>query len=96
MITTIGNRHMNIIEFRLIKNYNRSNMLRERYRFLSPFTPPPLLLLLLLLLIFRRKRLERKLLHITWFGDRNDRRNFGGFLLLINKNKTHISSVIFR
>jgi hypothetical protein len=65
-------------------------MLRVRYHFLSPFTP----LLLLLLLLFRRERLERKLLHITWFVDRNDRRNFGGFLLLINKNITHISPVI--
>jgi hypothetical protein len=64
-------------------------MLRGRYRFLSPFTP-----LLLLLLLFRRERLERKLLHITWFVDRNDRRKFGGFLLLINKNKTYISPVI--
>jgi hypothetical protein len=88
MITTIGNRHRNIIEFRLIKNYNRSNVLRGRYHFLSPFTP------LLLLLLFRRERLERKLIHIIWFVDRNDRRNFGGLLLLINKNKTHISHVI--
>jgi hypothetical protein len=92
MITTIGNRHRNIIEFRLIsKNYNRSNMLRGRYRFLSPFT---LRLLLLLLLLFKRERLEMKLLHIPWFIDRNDRRNFGRFPLLINKNKTHISPVI--
>jgi hypothetical protein len=74
MITTIGNRHRNIIEFRLIsKNYNRSNMLRGRYRFLSPFTH-------LLLLLFRKERLERKILHKPWFIDRNDRRNFGGFL----------------
>jgi hypothetical protein len=57
MITTIGNWHRNIIEFRLIKNYNRSNMFKGRYRFLSPFAP-------LLLLLFRRERLERKLLHI--------------------------------
>jgi hypothetical protein len=91
MITTIGNRHRNIIEFRLIKNYNRSNMLRGRYRFLCPFTP----LILLLFPFFRRERLERKLLHIPWFIDINDRRNFGGFLLLINKNKTLIISVIF-
>jgi hypothetical protein len=63
-------------------------MLRGRYHFLSPFTP------LLLHLLFRRERLKRKLLHITWFVDRNDRRNFGGFLLLINKNKTHISPII--
>jgi hypothetical protein len=60
MITTIGNRHRNIIGFGLIKNYNRSNMLRGRYRFLSPFTPSPLLLLLLLVLPFKRERLERK------------------------------------
>jgi hypothetical protein len=60
-------------------------------------TVTPLLLLLLLLLhFFSRERLERKLLHITWFIDGNNRRNFGGFLLLINKNKTHISPVIFR
>jgi hypothetical protein len=64
MITTIGNKHRNIIEFRLIsKNYNRSNMLRGRYHLLSPFTPPPLLLLPL----FKRERLEMKLLHIPWF-----------------------------
>src|SRR5215216_3172251 len=91
MITTIGNRHRNIIEFRLIKNYNRSNMLRGKYRFLSPFTPP----FLLFLLLFRRERLERKLLHIPWFIVRENRRNFGGFLLFINKIKTHISPVIF-
>jgi hypothetical protein len=60
MITNIGNRHRNVIEFILIKNYNRSNMLRGRYCFLSPFTPP----LLLLLHFFRRERIERKLLHI--------------------------------
>src|SRR5215216_1936780 len=88
MITTIGNRHRNIIEFRLIKNYNRSNMLRGKYRFLSPFTPH-------FLLLFRRERLERKLLHIPWFIVRDNRRNFGGFLLFINKTKTHISPVIF-
>jgi hypothetical protein len=82
--------HRNIIEFKLIKNYNRSNMLRGRYRFLSPFTPS-----LLLLHFFRRERLERRLLHITWFIDGNKRRNFRGFLLLINKNKTHITPVIF-
>jgi hypothetical protein len=78
--------HRNIIEFRFIKNYNRSNMRRGRYRFFSPFTP---------LLLFGRERLERKLLHITWFVDRNDRRNFGGFLLFVNENKTHIRLVIF-
>jgi hypothetical protein len=65
-------------------------MLRGRYRFLSPFTH----LLLLLTLFFRRERLERKLLHIIWFTDRNDRRNFGGFLLSINKMETYISPVI--
>jgi hypothetical protein len=43
---------------------------------------------------YQRERFERELLHIPWFNDRNDRRNFGGFLLLINKNKTHISPVI--
>jgi hypothetical protein len=90
MITTIGNRNRSIIEFRFIKNYNRNNMLRGRYSFLSPFT-----FVLLILPLFRRERLERKLLHITWFIDGNDRRNFGGFLFLINKNKTHISPVIF-
>jgi hypothetical protein len=90
MITNIGNKHKNIIEFRLVKNYNRSNMLRGRYRFLSPFTP-----LLLLTLFFRRERLERKLLHIIWFTDRNDRRNFGGFLLFINKIETKIIPVKF-
>jgi hypothetical protein len=68
-------------------------MLRGRYRFLSPFTP--LLLLLLLTLFFRRERLERKLLHIIWFTDRNDKRNFGGFLLSINKMETQIRPVIF-
>jgi hypothetical protein len=65
-------------------------MLRGRYCFLSPFT-----FLLLLLHFFRRERLERKLLHITCFIDGDNRRNFGGFLLLINKNKTHISPIIF-
>jgi hypothetical protein len=58
MITTIGNRHRNIIEFKFIsKNYNRSNMLRRRYS---------LLLLLLYYFFFPslRGRLERKLLHI--------------------------------
>jgi hypothetical protein len=90
MITTIGNRHRNIIEFIFIKNYNRGNMLRGRYCFLSPFTPS----LLLLLPFFMRERLERKLLHIPWLIVRNNRRNFGGFLLFINKNKTHISVVI--
>jgi hypothetical protein len=64
-------------------------MLKGRYRFLSPFTP------LLLLPLFRRERLERKLLHIPWFLVTNNRGNFGGFLLFINKNKTHISPVIF-
>jgi hypothetical protein len=74
MITTIGNRHTNIIKFRLIsKNYNRSNMLRGRYHFLSPFTPS----LLILLPFFKRDRLERKLLHIPWFIVRNNRTNFG-------------------
>jgi hypothetical protein len=89
MITNIGNRHKNIIEFRLIKNYNRSNMLRGRYHFLSPFTP------LLLLHFFRRETLERKLLHIIWFFDRNVRGNFGGFLLFVNKIETQIRPVIF-
>src|SRR4051812_3288947 len=61
MITTISNRHKFIIKFRLINhNYNRSNMFRGRYRFLSLFTP-----LHLLLSIFRRERLERKILRIT-------------------------------
>jgi hypothetical protein len=70
-------------------------MLRGRYRFLSPFTPLLLLLLLLLILhFFRRERLERKLLHIIWFIDRNNRRNFGGFLLFINKIETQIRPVI--
>jgi hypothetical protein len=64
-------------------------MLRGRYRFLSPFTPP-LLLLLLLTLFFRRERLERHLLHIIWFTNRNNRRNFGGFLLFVNKIETQI------
>jgi hypothetical protein len=91
MITNISNRHKNIIDFKLIKNYNRSNMIRGRYRFLSPFTPP----LLLLLHFFRKERLERKLLHIIWFIDRNDRRNFGGFLLFINKIETQIRPVKF-
>jgi hypothetical protein len=91
-VTNISNRHKNIIEFRLIKNYNRSNMIRERYRFLSPFTP---LLLLPLLFFFRRERLERELLHIIWFIDRNDKRNFGGFLLFINKIETKIIPVKF-
>jgi hypothetical protein len=68
-------------------------MLRRRYRFLSPFTPL-LLLLNLLTLSFRRERLERHLLHIIWFADRNDRRNFGGFLLFVNKMETYISLVI--
>jgi hypothetical protein len=96
MITNIGNRHKNIIKFRFIKNYNRSNMLRGRYRFLSPFTPLLLLLLLLLLLtlFFRRERLERKLLHIIWFTDGNNRRNFGGFLLFINKIEAQIRPAI--
>jgi hypothetical protein len=67
-------------------------MLRGRYRFLSPFTPP--LLLLLTTLFFRRERLERHLLHIIWFTDRNNRRNFGGFLLSINKMETYIGPVI--
>jgi hypothetical protein len=63
-------------------------MLRGRYS---------LLLLLLYYFFFPslRGRLERKLLHIPWFIDRNDRRNFRGFLLFINKNKTHISPAIF-
>jgi hypothetical protein len=94
MITNIGNRHKNIIKFRIIIIYNRSNMLRERYRFLSPFTPL-LLLLLLLTLFFRRERLERKLLHIIWFTDRNDKRNFGEFLLFVNKIETKIIPVKF-
>jgi hypothetical protein len=67
-------------------------MIRGRYRFLSPFTPP---FLLLITLLFRRERLERKLLHIIWFTDRNDGRNFGGFLLFINKMETQIRPVIF-
>jgi hypothetical protein len=82
MSTNIGNRHKHIIKFGIIIIYNSSNMLRGRYRFLSPFT---LLPLLLLTLFFRRERLERKLLHIIWFTDRNDRRNFGGFLLALSK-----------
>src|SRR3954468_2366160 len=74
MISSISNMHRHIIEFRLISNnYNRSNMFRGRYRFLSLFTP--------LLLLFRRERHERKLHHITWF--RNNRRNLGGFLSFI-------------
>jgi hypothetical protein len=91
MITNIGNRHENIIKIRIIIIYNRSNMLRGRYRFLSPFTPLLLLLLTLLTLSFRRERLERHLLHIIWFTDRNNRRNFGGFLLFVNKMETSIS-----
>jgi hypothetical protein len=69
-------------------------MLKGRYRFLSPFTHP-LLLLLLLTLFFRRERLERKLLHIIWFTDKNNRRNFGGFLLFVNKIETKIIPVKF-
>src|SRR3954453_13435665 len=92
-----------IINIRFIKfgmvikkcNYPRSNRLRTRYHFLFLFLLPPLLLLLLLLLrflfLFRR---ERKLLHIPCFTIRNNRRNFGGFLPIINKVKTHISPVV--
>jgi hypothetical protein len=80
-------------------------MLRGRYRVLSPFTPLLLLLHTLLTLSFRRERLEghllhisfrreRHLLHIIWFTDRNNRRNFGGFLLSINKIETFVSPVI--
>jgi hypothetical protein len=73
-----------------------------RYRVLSPFTPLLLLLLLLLTLLtlsFRRERLEghllyisfrreRHLLHIIWL------KNFGGFLLSINKIETSMGPVI--
>jgi hypothetical protein len=70
-------------------------MLRGRYGFLSPFTPL-LLLLLLLTLFFRRERLERKLLPIIWwFIDKNDRRNFGGLLLFVNKIETKIIPIKF-
>jgi hypothetical protein len=94
MITNIGNRHGNIIKIRIIIIYNRSNMLRGRYRFLSPFTLL-LLLLTLLTLSFRRERLERHFLHIIWFADRNNRRNFGGFILFVNKIETKIIPVKF-
>jgi hypothetical protein len=65
-------------------------MLRGRNRFLSPFTPLLLVLLTLLTLSFRRERLERHLLHIIWFADRNNKRNLGGFLLFVNKIETKI------
>jgi hypothetical protein len=92
MITNIGNRHRNIIPIRIIIIYSRIITLRGRYRVLSPFAPPLLLLHTLLTLSFRRERLEghlldisfrreRHLLHIIWFADRNNRRNFRGFLL---------------
>jgi hypothetical protein len=95
MITNIGNRHRNIIPIRIIIIYSRIITLRGRYRVLSPFTPLLLLLHTLLTLSFGRERLEghllyiifrreRHLLHIIWFADRNNRRNFGGFLLSIN------------
>jgi hypothetical protein len=98
MITNIGNRHENIIiKIRIIIIYNRSDMLRGRYCFLSPFTPLLLLLLLLTLLTlsFKRERLERHFLHIIWFADRNNRRYFGGFLLFVNKIETKIIPVKF-
>jgi hypothetical protein len=104
MITNIGNRHRNIIPIKIIIIYSRIKMLRGRHRFLSPFTPL-LLLHTLLTLSLRRERLEghllhisfrreRHLLHIIWFTDRNNRRNFGGFFLSINKIETSISPVI--
>src|SRR3954451_4107549 len=92
-------RYKFIIKIRIIKfgmitqkcKFQRSNRLRIRYRFLFIFLLPPLLLLLIFLFLFRR---ERKLLHILCFIIRNNRRNFGGFLLFINKLKTHISHVV--
>src|SRR3954470_23240436 len=91
-------RYRYIIKFGMIIkkcNFPRSNRLRIRYRFLFIFLLPPFLLLLLLLLLFLFLfRRERKLLHILCFIIRNNRRNFGGFLLFINKLKTHISPVV--
>src|SRR3954470_10925550 len=89
-------RYRYIIKFGMIIkkcNFSRSNRLRIRYRFLFLFLLPPLLLLLLIIFIFLFRR-ERKLLHIPCFIIRNNRRNFGGFLLFINKLKTHISPVV--
>jgi hypothetical protein len=93
MITNIGNRHGNVNPIRIIIIYKRIKILRGRYHFLSPFTPL-LLLQTLLTLSFRRERLERHFLHIIWFADMNNRRNFGGFLLSINKIETSVSPVI--
>src|SRR3954470_7307380 len=89
-------RYRYIIKFGMIIkkcNFSRSNRLRIRYRFLFLFLLPPLLLLILLLFLFLFRR-ERNLLHIPCFIIRNNRKNFGGFLLFINKLKTHISHVI--
>src|SRR3954469_4304285 len=92
-------RYRYIIKFGMIIkkcNFPRSNRLRIRYRFLFIFLLPPFLLLLLLLLLFLFLfRRERKLLHILCFIIRNNRRNFGGFLLFININEAHVSHIIF-
>src|SRR5215213_8875 len=95
MITNIGKGHRKIIVLRfIIIIIIRSNILTVTYRYLIHagicrylflFIPPLLLLrsLLLLLFPFRRERLERKLIHITWFIIRNNRRNLGGYLSFI-------------
>jgi hypothetical protein len=78
--------HKNIIESRLVKKKGATCLGEDTVSSL---------LLLLFFFFFRRERLERELLHIIWFIDRNNRRNFGGFLLFVNKMETQIRPVIF-